>query len=347
MFPRALVQFEDFASANAFDVLARYRRRILSFNDDIQGTGAVVVAGIQSALRQTGGRLEDARVVFYGAGASGAGSALAVRAAMREAGVAVADLAGRVICLDSKGLILAGRAGLEGAKREIGADPALVAEWRASEGDFFNLADVVRQFKPDVLVGASGQPGAFTEAIVRDLVAGCPRPIVLALSNPDTKTEVTPANLLRWTNGAAIIGTGSPFAPVEHAGRTHTIGQGNNAFIFPGVGLGATAVEARWLPDEAFVAAARALVNATATPSRAGDPIYPPLAALRQVSCDVAVAVGAALVDAGAAPQFSRAEIERRVTEGMWVPEYLPYRAASASSPAELIDATHHVTPSV
>ena len=227
------------------------------------------------------------------------------------------------------------------------ADPALVAGWRASEGDFFNLADVVRQFKPDVLVGASGQPGAFTEAIVRDLVAGCPRPIVLALSNPDTKTEVTPANLLRWTNGAAIIGTGSPFAPVEHAGRTHTIGQGNNAFIFPGVGLGATAVEARWLPDEAFVAAARALVNATATPSRAGDPIYPPLAALRQVSRDVAIAVGAALVDAGAAPQLSRAEIERRVTEGMWMPEYFPYRAASASSPAELIDATHHVTPSV
>ena len=158
---------------------------------------------------------------------------------------------------------------------------------------------------------------------------------------------MTPANLLRWTNGAAIIGTGSPFAPVEHAGRTHTIGQGNNAFIFPGVGLGATAVEARWLPDEAFVAAARALVNATATSSRAGAPIYPPLAALRQVSRDVAIAVGAALVDAGAAPQLSRAEIERRVTEGMWMPEYFPYRPASPASLAERIDATHHVTPSV
>jgi len=347
VFPRALVQFEDFASANAFDVLARYRSRILSFNDDIQGTGAVVVAGIESALRQTDRRLEDARVVFYGAGASGAGSALAVRAAMREAGVAAGDLGGRVVCLDSKGLILAGRAGLDGAKREIGADPALVAGWRASAGDCFTLADVVRQFKPDVLVGASGQSGAFTEAIVRDLVAGCPHPIVLALSNPDTKTEVTPANLLRWTNGAAIIGTGSPFAPVEHAGRTHTIGQANNAFIFPGVGLGATAVEARCLPDEAFVAAARALVNATAASSRAGDPIYPPLSELRQVSRDVAIAVGAALVDAGVARQLSRAEIERRVTEGMWVPEYLPYRAASLASPAELVESNRGATPAV
>jgi malic enzyme len=170
---------------------------------------------------------------------------------------------------------------------------------------------------------------------------------VLALSNPDTKMEVTPANLIRWTNGAAIIGTGSPFPPVEHAGRTHAIGQGNNAFIFPGVGLGATAVEAHWLPDEVFVAAARALVNATAASSCAGDAIYPPLSELRQVSRDVAIAVGAALVDAGAAPQLSRAEIERRVTEGMWLPEYLPYRAASPASSVELVDATHEVVPSV
>ena len=158
---------------------------------------------------------------------------------------------------------------------------------------------------------------------------------------------MTPADLIRWTNGAAVIGTGSPFAPVEHAGRTHTIGQGNNAFIFPGVGLGATAVEARWLPDEAFVAAARALVNATAASPRAGDPIYPPLSELRQVSRDVAIAVGAALVDAGAAPELSRAEIERRVTEGMWMPEYLPYRAASLASPAELVESSRGATPAV
>jgi malic enzyme len=327
--PRALVQWEDFASANAFDVLDRYRQRVLSFNDDIQGTGAVVVAGIQSALRQTGGRFQDARIVFFGAGASGAGSALAVRAALRAAGVSAVELSSRVVCLDSKGLILSDRPGLSGAKREVAADPALAAGWPSGAGGNFGLAEVVRGFRPTVLVGASGQPGAFNESIVRDMMAGCDRPIVLALSNPDTKTEVAPADLLRWTNGAAVTGTGSPFPQVEHSGRTYTIGQANNAFIFPGVGLGATAVDARWLPDAAFVAAARALVQLTAASPRAGDPIYPPLGRLREVSRNVAIAVGAALVDAGAAPAITAAEIEERVLATMWEPEYLPYRAAT------------------
>ena len=166
----------------------RYRRRILSFNDDIQGTGAVVVAGIQSALRQTGGRLEDERVVFYGAGASGAGSALAVRAAMREAGVADGGvLRGRVLCLDSQGLILAGRAGLEGAKREIARRSGAGCRMACQRRWLFRPGGRRSTLQADVLVGASGQPGAFTEAIVHDLVAGCPRPIVLALSNPERR----------------------------------------------------------------------------------------------------------------------------------------------------------------
>ena len=324
--PHALVQWEDFASENAFAVLARYRRRVPSFNDDIQGTGATVVAGIQSALRQTGGPLQDARVVFFGAGASGAGSALAVRAALRAAGVPNAELSRRVLCLDSKGLILADRPGLSGAKLGIAADPALVTGWPGA-GATFGLADVVRGFKPTVLVGASGQPGTFTEPIIRDMLTGCARPIVLALSNPDTKTEVTPADLIRWTNGAAVMGTGSPFKPVTHNGRTHEIGQANNAFVFPGVGLGASAVGARWLPDDVFVAAARALVECTAASPRDGDPIYPPLNQLRAVSRQVALAVGNALVDAGAAPPFTPDEIEQRIGDAMWTPEYLPYRS--------------------
>ncbi|MEK7329260.1 MAG: oxaloacetate-decarboxylating malate dehydrogenase, partial [Candidatus Eisenbacteria bacterium] len=164
VFPRALVQWEDFASRNAFAILERYRRRILSFNDDIQGTGAVVVAGLRGALRQVGRRLEDERVVVFGAGASGAGSALAVRSAMREAGVPEADLARRVVCLDSQGMILADRPGLDGAKREVAADPALVAGWPRGGAGAVPLADVVTGFRPTVLVGASGQPGAFTEA---------------------------------------------------------------------------------------------------------------------------------------------------------------------------------------
>jgi malic enzyme len=334
-FPRALVQWEDFASRNAFDVLQRYRKRILSFNDDIQGTGAVVVAGIRSALRQVGRRLEDERIVFFGAGASGAGSALAVRAAMRAAGVPAAELSRRVLCLDSRGLILADRPGLDSAKREIAADPAVASTWTLSGPAAFGLAEVVRSFRPTVLVGASGQPGAFDVAIIRAMLHGCPRPVLLALSNPTSKTEVTPQDFIRWTDGAGVIGTGSPFAPVEHRGTTHTIGQGNNALIFPGVGLGATAVEARWLPDEAFTAAARALFEFTAASPAPGDPIYPSVLRLREVSRAVATAVGCALVEAGAAPPMERAEVERRVAAGVWVPEYLPYRAAVAA-PAEM-----------
>jgi malic enzyme len=330
--PGALVQWEDFASANAFAVLARYRSRVLSFNDDIQGTGAVVVAGIESALAEVGRRLQDERVVFYGAGASGAGSALALRAALVEAGVREGELSRHVICLDSKGLILADRPGLDGAKREIAADPSLVAGWARPTGGVFQLADVVRGFRPTVLVGASGRAGAFTESIVKDMLAACPRPIILALSNPTSKMEALPADLIRWTDGAAVVGTGSPFDPVVHAGKTFVIGQGNNALVFPGVGLGATAVEARWLPDAAFTAAARALVDLTTASSLPGSPIYPPLAWLRDVSRAVAVAVGSALVDAGAAPRLTRREVADRVQAGMWKPEYLPYRAACGDS---------------
>jgi malic enzyme len=330
VFPRALVQWEDFASTNAFAVLSRYRSRLLSFNDDIQGTGVVVVAGIASALARIGRRLEDERVVFYGAGASGAGSALAVRAALREAGVPAAELSRRVVCLDSKGLILADRPGLDGAKREIAADPSLVAGWAEARPGAWHLAEVVRGFKPTALVGVSGQPGAFTEPIITDMLAGCARPIVLALSNPTSKMEATPADLIRWTRGAAVVGTGSPFEPVEHEGRTFVIGQGNNALVFPGIGLGATAVEARWLPDAAFTAAARALVDFTTRSPLPGAPIYPPLGSLRDVSRHVAIAVGAALVDEAAAPPLARAEIERRVLAAMWTPEYLQYRAAES-----------------
>jgi malate dehydrogenase (oxaloacetate-decarboxylating) len=334
VFPRALVQWEDFASRNAFAILERYRRRVLSFNDDIQGTGAVVVAGLRAALRQVDRRLEDERVVFFGAGASGAGSALAVRGALREAGVPEGDLARRVLCLDSKGLIFADRPGLESAKHEIAADPVLAAGWPRGPDGTIQLPEVVTRFRPTVLVGASGQPGAFTEAIVRDLLRGCPRPIVLALSNPTDKCEVTPADLIRWTKGAAVIGTGSPYPPVEHGGRTYTIGQGNNALIFPGVGLGATAVGARWLPDVAFTAAANALLEFTSASPAPGAAIYPPLNRLREVSRAVAVAVGGALIEAGAAPPIPRTEVEQRVAAGMWEPEYLPYRAAVAEGAA-------------
>jgi malate dehydrogenase (oxaloacetate-decarboxylating) len=328
LYPRALVQWEDFASRNAFRVLARYRKRLLSFDDDVQGTGAVIVAGIRTALKRAGRRLEDERVVFHGAGASGAGCALAVRAAMAADGVPPAELGGRVLAIDSRGLILADRPGLEGEKREIAADPGAARGWALSGSGAADLAEVVRRFHPGTLVGASGQPGVFTEAVIRAMAAGCPQPVVLPISNPTANSEASPADVIAWTDGAAIVGTGSPFAPVTWKGVRHEIGQGNNAFVFPGLGLGAVAVEARWLPDAAFAAASDALALATAASAGPGAPIYPPLVRLREVSLQVAIAVARALVREGAAPAAPDEAIEERVRALVWEPRYVPYRAA-------------------
>ncbi len=325
--PGALVQWEDFANERAFQVLRRYRGRLLSFDDDIQGTGAVVEAGIRTALDRVHRPLEDERIVFFGAGASGAGCALQMRRAMRARGLSDAKVSQRVICLDRQGPIFTTRPGLEGHKQDVAADPAVAAGWTSHGRGRFELLDVVRNFRPTILVGVSGQPGAFSEEIVRTLPRHCERPIVLALSNPTTKIEARPEDILRWTNGAAIVGTGSPFPPVAQHGVTHEIGQCNNVLVFPGIGLGATTVRARWLPDDAFAAAARAVYEFTGPASAPGAAIFPPLSRLRDVSRAVAVAVGRALVEAGAAPYLAPEEIERRVAATMWEPVYRRYRA--------------------
>ena len=249
-----------------------------------------------------------------------------MRRALASAGVAPADLSGRVLCLDSQGLVLEDRPGLDGYKVGIAADPAVMAGCRPTRGGSFDLLDVVRHVKPTVLIGASGRPGAFTEEVVRAMVEGCPRPIILVLSNPPSKSEAVPEDLLRWTRGSSVVGTGSPFPAVRLDGVTHEIGQANNVFAFPGIGLGATVVRARSLPDGVFAAAARAVHACTGSSSLSGASIYPSISRLREVSRTVAVAVGGALVDANVAPPLTVPEIEDRVAAAMWEPEYLEYR---------------------
>jgi len=330
VFPRALLQWEDLASRNAFQVLARHRDRILSFNDDIEGTGAVVSAGIRSALRHVGRRLSDERIVFFGAGASGAGSALSVRRALRGEGVPESALGSRALCLDSRGLILRDRPGLEGEKAILATDATFVQGWHLHNDNNIGLEDVVHHFRPTILVGASGQRGSFTESIVREMLRHCARPIILPISNPTDNAEATPADVLRWTDGAAVVGTGSPFPPVSLNGVTHEIGQGNNVLIFPGVGLGALAVGSSRLTDAAFTAAGDALHRFTEITGRPGEAIYPPLLKLREVSFHVALAVAMALVDDGSADPLSAGEVERRVRAMIWEPVYRPYRPAQA-----------------
>jgi malate dehydrogenase (oxaloacetate-decarboxylating) len=328
-FPEAVLQWEDFSNENAFRILERYRDVVPSFNDDIQGTGAVVVASIRSALRRIGRGLEGERIVFLGAGASGGGCALAVRATLREAGVPETELTRRVLLLDSKGLIVGDRPGLDGHKKLLAADRSMLASWDGGPKGTYGLLDVARNFHPTVLVGCSGQSGAFTEEIVRTMHASCPRPVILVLSNPTRMAEATPVDLLRWTEGAAVVATGSPFPPVDFRGETRSIGQANNALIFPGVGLGAIAVGARKLPDEAFLAASRALsdvaCHAAAAPS---DPILPPIRELRSVSGVVARAVALTIVEQGCAPDVAPGTLDARLAAVTWDPVYLPYRPA-------------------
>lgn len=328
VFPNALVQWEDFANDIAFQVMHRYRSVLPSFDDDIQGTAAVVEAGIRTGLDRSGRKLTDERMVFFGAGASGAGCAQQMRRALKAAGCSEAEINRRVLCLDSKGLILADRPGVSGHKKDIAADPQIASGWTSSLGGRFSLWDVVSQFKPTILVGVSGQPGTFTEDIIKTMHKSVERPIVLTLSNPTVKVEAQPEDLLRWTNGAVIIGTGSPFAPVSYNGVAYHIGQCNNAFVFPGIGLGAIVVGARAVPDEAFAAAAHALYRCTGCSSEPGASIFPTIANLRDVSLHVAVAVGRALVAAGAAPHMSDADIADQVAASVWEPVYLPYRTA-------------------
>jgi malate dehydrogenase (oxaloacetate-decarboxylating) len=328
VFPNAVLQWEDFSNDNAFRILDRYRDALPSFNDDIQGTGAVVVAAIRSALHRIGRNLAGERVVFLGAGASGGGCALAVRGAMREAGVPERELCRRVVLVDSKGLIVADRPDLSGHKKQLATDRAAVLEWTGGVGGNPGLLDLVRSYQPTVLVGCSGQAGAFTEGVVRAMHASCARPVILALSNPTRMAEATPVDLLHWTGGAAVVATGSPFPPVEFRGETRHIGQANNALIFPGVGLGAIAVGATKLPDEAFLAASRALSDVARAASGVADPILPPIHELRAVSRSVASAVGAAIVQSGCASPLTPAEIEARIAAITWEPEYLPYRPA-------------------
>jgi malate dehydrogenase (oxaloacetate-decarboxylating) len=240
-------------------------------------------------------------------------------------------LSRRIVCIDSQGLILRDRHGLHGHKLDLAADPEIVKGWGVARGSGLGLLDVVRHFRPTILIGASGRPGAFTEDVVRTMFRGCSRPIILPLSNPTNKAEAVPDDLLGWTDGAALVGTGSPFPAVHLRGTTYEIGQANNVFAFPGIGLGASVVGARRIPDEVFSAAARAVHASTAKSTAAGAPIYPPISSLRAVSRNVAIAVARAVVDAGAAPPITACEIEDRVAAAMWEPVYLEYRYVDKS----------------
>jgi malic enzyme len=325
--PRAVLQWEDFKQHNAIRLLDRYRNWICSFNDDIQGTAAISVAAILAALRATGRSLSDARIVLAGAGAAGTGIARLLRLAMVDEGMTPEAARASIAVLDSHGLVVAGRPGLDNDKFEAALPRDVVAELGLDPSGPHDLAEVVVAFRPDVLLGTTGTGGAFTEAVVRAMAASSDRPIILPLSNPTANTEARPADIMAWSNGRAIVATGSPFPPVEAAGSIRRVPQANNAYVFPGVGLGAIVSEARTLPETAFLVAAKRLAELTTPELLADGQLFPPIADLRIVAREIAIAVVGHLGELGVGRRFAHDAIPGAVAAAMWNPSYVPYEA--------------------
>jgi malate dehydrogenase (oxaloacetate-decarboxylating) len=322
-FPRVLLQWEDFSKHNAARLLERYRDRLCTFNDDIQGTGAVTVAGLLAAMKLLDSKLGEQRILILGAGSSAIGISDQIVAAMRQEGYSEHDAKQKLWLVDSKGLVHTGRTNLEDSKRRY-AQP--IERMGGLDPAGFSFFDVVRKAQPTILIGTSGQHGAFSEEIIREMAKHVERPVIFPLSNPTSKSEATPSELLQWTEGRALIATGSPFQPTSYAGRSIKVGQCNNVFIFPGVGLGVIASGANRVTDAMFSAAARVLSEFSPALTDPDAPLYPPLESVREISRKVAVAVGIEAQQAGLAEITSLDELEQNVRDKMWRPHYVLLR---------------------
>jgi malate dehydrogenase (oxaloacetate-decarboxylating) len=331
LFPGALLHWEDIGVSNARRLLDRYRYRTLSFNDDIQGTGAVNLAAVLAAARATGIGLPEHRIVIFGAGTAGTGIADQLSAAMRGEGLTEDEARSRFWAVDRAGLVTTATPDAGSAQRRYARPGAEVAGWLRDDGlGGVGLAEVVRRVRPTILIGTSTQAGAFTEPLVREMAAHCARPVILPMSNPTSLSEAVPADLIQWTEGRALVATGSPFPPVDYRGVRYVIGQANNALIFPGIGLGVIASRATQVTDGMLAAAAHA-VSALVDTATPGSPLLPQMEALRETSIAVAAAVAQAAINDGAATTPLDGDLRAAVQALMWRPVYRPVRAASAA----------------
>jgi malate dehydrogenase (oxaloacetate-decarboxylating) len=321
LFPHALLHWEDFGASNARRILNKYASEVCTFNDDMQGTAAVVMAAALAAVKAAGNRMRDQRVVIYGAGTAGCAIADMLRDVMISEGLSEHEAARRFWALDRPGLLTTDIPELRDYQQPYARPAAEVAEWsRHGVRDELTLADVVAHAEPTMLIGTSTHTGAFTEGIVRQLAASVDRPIIMPLSNPTSKAEAIPEDLVRWTDGRALIATGSPFPPVSYGGRTYTIAQANNALVFPGLGLGVAVVDAERVTDGMIAAAAAAIAELTDAGSTGGA-LLPPVTDLRMISAAVAIAVARA-ADVEGSAQKPLTDPVQQVLQAMWRPEY-------------------------
>jgi malate dehydrogenase (oxaloacetate-decarboxylating)(NADP+) len=315
LFPGVLLQFEDFATENAIRLLERYRNRICTFNDDIQGTAGVTLAGLIAANRLTKRPLQDEHILFYGAGEAASGIANLIVSAIAKQGIGAEQARKRIWFVDSKGLVVKSRTDLAHHKLPYAHDHAFIK----------GLEEVVDAIKPTCIIGVSGQPQTFTESIIRKMAEFNKRPMIFSLSNPTAKSECTADQAYRYTDGRAIFASGSPFPPCEFKGKTYVPGQGNNAYIFPGLGLGVLASRAKHVTDEMFYIAASALAHQVTEEYLAQGTIFPPLSRIREVSLGIATAVAQEAYDSGLATAPKPKDLKAYVKSLMYEPEYEMY----------------------
>lgn len=328
--PHVLLQWEDFAGINAARLLERYRDRLCTFNDDIQGTAAVAVGALLAAINVTGIPLTEQRIVLFGAGSAGLGIASLLLSAMVDAGLNESDARRRFYAVDRDGLLVEGMPSNREAQRRFVRPRSDIANWTLRSQQTITLLDVVINAKPTALIGVSGQPGTFTEEIVRAMAQTAERPVIFPLSNPTSRSEAAPEDLIRWTDGRAVIGTGSPFAGVHWQGQKVLVDQPNNSYIFPGIGLGILSVKARRVTDSMFMASAQALANLSPARRNKFSPLLPPVTELRSVSVSVAEAVARQAIKNGLAERREDEVLKAEIRANIWEPAYLPYMLKSS-----------------
>jgi malate dehydrogenase (oxaloacetate-decarboxylating) len=321
-FPNTLLQWEDFATPHARPILERYRDQLLTFNDDIQSTAAVALGVILGGVKVAGKSLKDQQIVMLGAGSASIGVADYLRTAMREEGLSEEEARSRFFIVDLNGLLHSGRTDLT-PEQQVYAQPAeRVADWPRTIKGQIGLADVIGKIDATILIGFSSATGAFTESIVREMARKTPRPIILPLSNPTSRSEATAEDLINWTNGRALVATGSPFAPVSFDGRKIRIAQCNNIYIFPAMGLGLLAARARRVTDGMILTAGRTLAANSPALKDPSASLLPAVGDLRKVAVQIAIAVGLEAQRAGVAPATTEEELRRRVISAQWTPAY-------------------------
>jgi len=323
--PDVLLQWEDFAGSNASRLLGKYRDRLCTFNDDIQGTAAIAAGTLMAAINVTGIKLTRQRIAVLGAGSAGCGISSLLLRAMMDAGLGEEEARAAFFLVDRNGLLVEGMEGITPAQTPFVQKHQAVSDWVLDEPGDIGLLEVVRNAKPTVLIGVSGQAGAFTEQIVRAMAAGVAHPVIFPLSNPTSRSEAVPQQIMEWTDGRALIGTGSPFSSVQWQGRDIPVDQTNNSYIFPGVGLGVLAVHAKRVTDAMFMVAGKAVAALSPTVKDRSARLLPPVDQLRNVSLAVAKAVAIQAQLDGVAEPCSEATLDQRLKALVWEPKYRPY----------------------